>query len=248
MTALVELREVSAGYDGVDVLHGLSLSVQPGEVFALLGPNGAGKTTALLTIMGEVSPSQGEVTVLGGTPKRASALARSGVAFVPEERALFYDLTVQENLYLAVRGSRSKRKAAYAEALDMFPVLAPLLQRRAGLLSGGEQQILAVARAILQRPKLLMIDEMTLGLAPVIVEKLFPMVRGFATERGLGVLLVEQHVRVALEFADRALVLNAGKVVAMGTASEISADQGLLEAHYLGQGPSTVAAAEGRIV
>lgn len=235
MSFLVSMQDVSAGYSGVVIVRGLNLTVEPGEVVALLGPNGAGKTTTLLTIAGYLPAIGGSVETLGeATPKQPSALARRGLAYVPEERGLFPDLTVKENLGLAVRGRRAERARAIDDALEMFPALKPLLGRRAGLLSGGEQQMLTVGRALVSRPKLLLIDEMTHGLAPVIVERMFPVVRRLADELGIGVLLVEQHVHVALEFADRGIVLNAGEVVSSGTAAELAADRERLEESYLG--------------
>ena len=153
------------------------------------------------------------------------------MAHVPEDRALFAQLTVRENLRLGGR-----RGADVARVLDWFPALEPLLDRRAGLLSGGEQQMLAVGRALASSPRLLMVDEMSLGLAPVVVERLLPVVRRVADEAGVGVLLVEQHVRLALEVADRGVVLNHGRVVAADAADVLAADRDLLAASYLGAG------------
>ncbi|MEO3827680.1 ATP-binding cassette domain-containing protein [Actinomadura sp. B10D3] len=233
MTAIIEARDLVAGRRGVPAVRGLTLSVDAGEVVALLGPNGAGKTTTLLTLAGILPPISGDVRILGeGLPRRPRphVLARRGLAFVPEGRGLFRQLTVAENLRLARRG----RGGDTREVLATFPALAPLMRRRCGLLSGGEQQMLALAKALLAEPKAILLDEMSLGLAPVVVERLLPMVREIATERGIGVLIVEQHVRMALSIADRAYVLNHGELVLSGRAEDVREQRELLEAGYLG--------------
>ncbi len=233
---LVEIENLSAGYAGVAVIRGVNLTVAKGEVVALLGPNGAGKTTTLLTTSGLLKTLEGKVTVLGesansGAPHKT---ARLGLAHVPEDRSLFFGLTVQENLRLGLRGKRSEQAAGYEAALDLLPALRPLMNRRAGLLSGGEQQMLAMARALVSNPKVLLVDEMSLGLAPIIVERLLPIVRDIANETGAGVLIVEQHVHLALEVADRAYVMSHGEIVLDGSAQELMERQDLLEASYLG--------------
>ena len=233
---LVEIKNLSAGYAGVAVIRGVNLNVNQGEVVALLGPNGAGKTTTLLSTSGLIKALEGSVNVLGEPANSVAPhkTARLGLAHVPEDRSLFFGLTVQENLRLGLRGKRGKQNAGYEAALDLLPALRPLMNRRAGLLSGGEQQMLAMARALVSNPKVLLVDEMSLGLAPIIVERLLPIVRDIANETGAGVLIVEQHVHLALEVAHRAYVMSHGEIVLEGSAGELLERQDLLEASYLG--------------
>ena len=224
---------LSAGYQGIAVVRELNLTVGHGEVVALLGPNGAGKTTTLETIAGLHRPIAGSIELSGrdvaGTP--AHVLARRGMALVPEGRALFPGLTVREHLRLA--GGRGG--AREQELLEMLPELARCLDRKAGLLSGGEQQMLAVGRALVTRPGMLLVDEMSLGLAPVIVERLLPILRKVAGELGTSVLFVEQHVALALEIADRAYILTHGRISLEGPAAQLRMSRELLAASYLGE-------------
>ncbi|MCA1692364.1 MAG: ATP-binding cassette domain-containing protein [Acidimicrobiales bacterium] len=231
---LLETRRLTAGYGAAPALFGVDLEVREGEVVALLGPNGAGKTTTLRAASGLIPISGGAVTFLGspvrGHPAR---LARAGLAHAPQGRAVLGSLTVRENLRLAARG-RSRSKGAPVEAaVAGFPALSALLDRRAGDLSGGEQQILALARALAAQPRVLMVDELSLGLAPRAAAGALAAVRQ-AADAGAGVLLVEQHPRLALGIADRALVMARGRVVFSGTAAELAGRPEVLEAAYLG--------------
>lgn len=237
MTATVlDINGLDAGYDGVPVVRGLHLRATAGEVIALLGPNGAGKTTVLRTISGLLPVLDGSIELLGQPTdsRRPHRVARRGVAHVAEDRSLFPGLTVKENLRLSPGLTRRGRPAAYDRACDIFPALSALMNRPAGLLSGGEQQMLAVARAVITNPAILLVDEMSLGLAPVIVEEMLPVVRRVADELGTTVIVVEQHIHLALELADRAVVLANGSVVLDGDAESLRADPSQIEASYLG--------------
>jgi sulfate-transporting ATPase len=216
---------LSAGHGDLAATRDLDLEVRPGEIVALLGPNGAGKTTTLLTVAGELPPLAGSIQWLGST--RRSPLhqrVRRGLGFVSEERAVIVGLSTQANLRLG-RGSVRR-------AIELFPELEPLLKRRAGLLSGGEQQMLTLGRALAAEPKLLLVDELSLGLAPLVVQRLLVAVRA-AADSGVGVFLVEQHAGVALCIADRVVVLRHGSVVLSGTADELRDQIGDLESAYL---------------
>jgi branched-chain amino acid transport system ATP-binding protein len=230
---ILSIEGLSAGYDQAAVIRGVDINVGAGEVVALLGPNGAGKTTTLRAISGLVKPLAGRVVLEGQDLARSSPSTRAGlgIAHVPEGRGLFFGLTVGEHFRVGPRREHLDEGVAY----DYFPNLRDLQRRRAGLLSGGEQQMLAVARALARRPRLLLLDELSLGLAPVIVERLLPVVREFAQESGCAVLLVEQHVQLALEVANRGYVLAHGEIVLENGAEQLRADRHLLVASYLGE-------------
>jgi branched-chain amino acid transport system ATP-binding protein len=225
------IEGLTAGYDGAPVLRNLDLYVGAGEVVALLGPNGAGKTTTLRAISGIVRPLAGTIRLAGEDLARRSpdARARLGIAHVPEGRGLFSGLTVAEHLRLAALGERLDTDAAYA----CFPALASLADRRAGLLSGGEQQMLALARALMLSPRLLLLDEPSLGLAPLVTAELFAIVRRLNEQEGLAVLVVEQNANLALEAASRAYVLEAGRVAVEGPSAELRANDDVRRS-YLG--------------
>jgi branched-chain amino acid transport system ATP-binding protein len=230
---LLSIESLTAGYDRAAVIRDLDLTVGPGEVVALLGANGAGKTTTLRVISGLVRPMSGRVVFDGRDLVRVSPTkrARLGITHVPEGRGIFYGLTVTEHFRLGYRGGRPDEEAAY----EYFPKLGELRTRRVGLLSGGEQQMLAVARGLARRPRLLLLDELSLGLAPVIVESLLPVVHQYALDSGCGVLLVEQHIQLALEVADRGYVLSHGEIVLRDRAEVLQADRELLISSYLGE-------------
>jgi branched-chain amino acid transport system ATP-binding protein len=223
---------VSVGYGTLTVARDVELVLEPHEVTAVLGPNGAGKTTLMMTIAGFLKPIEGEVRVAGRTMKVGSPreMSRAGVVLVPDHRALFTQLTTRQNLELAAR----RGAPSITDVFDLFPSLGERAGVKAGALSGGEQQMLAVGRALVQGPKVLLIDEMSMGLAPIVVERLIPTVRTVADETGAAVVLVEQHVHIALEVADRAMIIVHGDVTSSGPASDVRADALAIEAAYLG--------------
>jgi branched-chain amino acid transport system ATP-binding protein len=223
LSAALEARGVCAGYGDVTVVRDLDLHVDSGEVVALLGRNGAGKTTSLLTLAGVLRPTAGAVHFLG-RPDRSSlqGRARRGLGLMTDDRSVFFGLTVRDNLRLARGG----------DPLEFFPELEPLLDRPAGLLSGGEQQMLGLASVLIRRPKVLLIDELSLGLAPLIVKRLLQVVRA-AADRGAAVVLVEQSVRNTLGVADRAYILVNGRIVSAATADDLRENVGEIERHYL---------------
>jgi branched-chain amino acid transport system ATP-binding protein len=231
------IEDIVAGYGGVPVLDGVSVTARPGTITAVLGANGAGKTTLLRTISGLVRPRRGQVLIDGANLARRPPedVARAGVAHVPEGQGVITELTVEENLRLGAltRRGGAVRSAALNDAYHRFPVLAERKRRPAGMLSGGERQILVIARALMAAPRVLLLDEPSLGLAPRMVAQVMDLVRKLRDETGLTVLLVEQNARSALAIADAGIVLNVGKVVAADDAAALAADVGLRR-HYLG--------------
>jgi branched-chain amino acid transport system ATP-binding protein len=220
---LLELKGVSARYGPLEALHGINLSVGEGEVIAVLGANGAGKTTTLRAVSGTVRTS-GEIVFAGKPlPRRPESVARAGIAHVPEGRGTFAELSVEENLSLGayVRRDRAGVKADRERVLERFPILAERRGQAAGSLSGGEQQQLALARALMQRPRLLLLDEPSLGLAPMLVAELFRVIGELNEEEGLSVLVVEQNATLALSASSRAYVLEVGRVAVAGTSDEL---------------------------
>ncbi|WP_067718043.1 ABC transporter ATP-binding protein [Nocardia yamanashiensis] len=230
------VRDLHAGYGGAKVLHGLDFSVARGEVCAILGPNGAGKTTLLRALCGMVrvrgGVRLGDADIAGRAPE---AIARLGVAHVPEGRGTFGPLTVEENLRLGAYARRDRRGVAadLESMLDFFPVLGEKLHEPAAGLSGGQQQMLAIARALMLRPRLLLLDEPSLGLSPLVTQELFGIVRAVSREEQLTVLVVEQNAQLALDIAGHAHVLETGRIVLSGPAEEIKRDDQVARS-YLG--------------
>lgn len=231
----LDVRELTARYGTVLAVRGVSLEVGKGEIVALLGANGAGKTTTLACIAGLHESRSGRIRFDGRDLSRLSPerVLRRGISLTPEGRRLFSTLTVEENLLLggAARGRRDRND--YAELLALFPILRERLHLRAALLSGGEQQQLAIARSLMSKPRLLLLDEPTLGLAPRLVRLVFDLIGRLRDEQGLSVLLVEQNVHQALELCDRAYVMRTGQIEAAGTPDELRRS-GEVQTAYLG--------------
>ena len=235
MTALLEAKGLHAAYGETKVLHGLDFAVQQGGVTALLGANGAGKTTTLRAICGMVR-TQGEIS-LGVTRIDGMAtedIVRLGVAHVPDGRGTFMELTVEENMRLGAYTRPAREATAdFEKMFGYFPRLKERYRQQAGTLSGGEQQMLAIARALLLRPRLLLLDEPSFGLAPLIVREIFDIMSRIREEAGVSILLVEQNASLALEFAEDAYLLETGRIVISGKATEISKDESIRRS-YLG--------------
>ncbi len=244
MTALIDAKGLTAGYGTVEVLHGVSLSVNGGEILSIVGANGAGKSTLLNTISGFIRPKVGNIryggqSILGKAP---AAIARAGIRHVPEGRRVFSDMTVEENLMLGGYGIRRELVLERMERIyELFPRLVERRWQVAGTMSGGEQQMLAIGRALVGEPRVLMLDEPSMGLAPLVVAEIFRLIVRLRDVYGLGILLVEQNAHAALRIADQACVLSLGRVTKHGTGAALLHDQSVVEA-FLG-GRSTVASA-----
>ena len=232
MTQAIELIDVRAGYGRIEILHGLDLAVPTGTVFALLGPNGGGKSTTLQVISGAIRPTSGCVHIAGTHVNGVApdALTRAGVSRIPEGRGVFPNLTVEDNLRMWTFAAGQSIGSVRDTAFGRFPQLAERRDQRAGTLSGGEQQMLAMSRALVANPAVLLLDEISIGLAPLVVAELYELIGRLAAD-GITILLVEQFVTTALQVADFAAVLSQGRIVAVGEPQDI-ADQ--VSAAYLG--------------
>ncbi len=237
MTALLHLAGLRAGYGHVEVLHGVSLSVPEGKMVAIVGPNGAGKTTLMAAVMGLLPRRGGTVDYLGAPAGTTEALVAAGAVLVPEKRALFADMSVEDNLVLGFyprrRAGERDARPSMAEVFSIFPRLLERRRQLAGTLSGGERQMLALGRALMARPRLLLLDEPSLGLAPLMVREIFRVLAELR-RGGLSILLVEQNVRAALQVSDYGYVLEMGAVAAEGPSEALARDPRIL-ATYLGQ-------------
>lgn len=228
MTRLLDVTDLHAGYGDVRVLNGVSLHVDAGEIVSIVGANGAGKSTMLAAICGLLRPGAGRVVFAGAdvTGRAAHLGPAAGMALVPEGGRLFPFLTVEDNLVLGgfTRADKAERARGLDQVMDTFPILRDRRTQLAGKLSGGERQMCAVARAMMCRPSLLMLDEPSVGLSPLMVERILSVVQSLVRTQGLTVLLVEQNIVEALELADRAYVLDHGSIVLGGTAASVAAD------------------------
>jgi branched-chain amino acid transport system ATP-binding protein len=237
MTALLRIESLCAGYGKVEVLHGVSLVVPEGRTVAIVGPNGAGKTTLMSAVMGLVPRTGGSVRYRDAPAGSTETLVASGAVLVPERRALFADMSVEDNLLLGAyarhRAGTRDAPATMHEVFGIFPRLRERRRQLAGTLSGGERQMLALGRALMARPRLLLLDEPSLGLAPLIVREIFRVLADLRAH-GLSILLVEQNVRAALQISDYGYVLEMGTVAVEGPGSELANDPRILET-YLGQ-------------
>jgi branched-chain amino acid transport system ATP-binding protein len=233
--SLLEVSDLRAGYGHVNVLHDIGLTVDGGEIVVVLGANGAGKTTTIRAISGTIGRA-GTVTLQGESiiDASADAIVRAGIAQVPQGRGTFPELSVQDNLNIGAYTRKDGEVAADVQRwFDTFPRLAERRDQRAGSLSGGEQQMLAIARALMSRPKLLLCDEPSQGLAPLIVKEMFGIIESLSKEQGIAVLLVEQNANLAMHIAHRVYLLETGRIVASGDAETIAADDSIRKA-YLG--------------
>jgi len=236
------LEGVCAGYLGVPAIRDVSLTCEPVEILALIGPNGAGKSTTLLAVAGALRTTAGQILLNGSSiaNKSSDVVARAGVVLIPSDRGIFPGLTVEEHLRLSerspVRSSSTRARFARNQVLDHFPQLQYLTDRKAALLSGGEQQMLAIAKSLLLNPKVLMVDELSLGLAPKLVMELLPAIAGIARSNDMSVIIVEQHYELALRVATNGMVMNRGRVVLSASAPSLLGDAAMLESAYFDDG------------
>ena len=237
---VLEVRNLSVSYGKVEALHGIDLKIHKGEIVTVIGPNGAGKTTLLCALMG-LLPARGDIVYLGerqGRDRQVETLVRHGMTLVPEKRELFGEMSVEDNLLLGAfdryRGGHRDQLETMDQVFDIFPRLMERREQMAGTLSGGERQMLAMGRALMAKPKLLMLDEPSLGLAPLIIKEIFRVVAELK-KTGVAILLVEQNARAALQIADYGYVLDTGEVSLAGPSSELANDARVIES-YLGLG------------
>ena len=232
---MLEFKNVSTYYGKIQALHDVSLYINQGEIVTLIGANGAGKTTLLMTLCGDPKPQSGQVLFEGQdiTQWHTAKIMRGDIAIVPEGRRIFSRLTVEENLYMgAFFVDKAEQESLLAEVYELFPRLKERVHQRAGTMSGGEQQMLAIGRALMSKPRLLLLDEPSLGLAPIIIQQIFEIIERLR-DRGMTIFLVEQNANQALKLADRGYVLETGRVVLAGTGAELLADPAVRQA-YLG--------------
>lgn len=232
--SLLEVNQLTSGHGDVPAVHDVSLRVDAGEMVALLGANGAGKTTILHTVAGLLPTMSGQVLLDGTTISGIAShkISRLGLSLLPQDRGIFFQLTVAENLRLH---QRSDANVSVEDIVGYFPALGTLMSRKAGLLSGGEQQMLALGCRIIAGPRMLLIDEMSLGLAPIVFKRMLPVLNQISCDKQIGVLLVEQHVHLALKASSRAYVLNHGRITFDGSAADLAAQPEFLASSYLGQ-------------
>jgi branched-chain amino acid transport system ATP-binding protein len=234
---MLKVSDIHAGYGRIEVLKGVSLEASEGEVVCLLGANGAGKSTLLRVISGLITPAKGSISFMGQeiTGRRPDDIVRAGISHVPEGRQIFFGLTVQQNLLLgayAHGSTRAELDELYNGVFKLFPILKERFAGKAGSLSGGEQQMLAIARGLMAQPRLLLLDEPSLGLAPLLVQNIFSIIKDLRAA-GIPILLVEQNVAAALRIADRAYIMETGKIVSHGAAAELLGDDEIRR-RYLG--------------
>lgn len=233
---MLHVDNINAGYGKIQALHDVTVHIKPGEIVTLIGANGAGKTTLMMTICGDPKPSQGRVVFEGQdlTGRDTASIMRKDIAIVPEGRRIFARLTVEENLYMgAFFVDKHEHAGLLAEIYEMFPRLQERMHQRAGTMSGGEQQMLAIGRALMSKPRLLLLDEPSLGLAPIIIAQIFATIARLRAEKGMTIFLVEQNANQALQLADRGYVLENGRIILADTGTALLVNEQVRQA-YLG--------------